>query len=90
MLNPITIRRKKCLIFFLCIAWPLIIFLTITAYRISKKKFKPVIAAIITGVTGIVAVFVSANVIGTMLIGDFRISYIFQNLIFLVLPWLVF
>lgn len=48
---------------FLCIAWPLIIFLTIKAYRISKKKFKPTIAVAIAGMTGIVSIFVSANAI---------------------------
>ena len=75
--------------YFMFVAWPLIIFLTIRANRISKKKFKPVTAAIITGMTGIVAVFVSANVIGALLIGEFKIRYIFSNLIFLVLPLLI-
>ena len=74
---------------FLCVAWPLVIFLTVMAYRISKKKFKPVIAAIIAGMTGIVAVFVSANIIGVLYMGHFRIRFIFRNLLFIVLPWLV-
>ena len=74
--------------YFMFVAWPLIIFLTRVAYRISKKKFKPVIAAIIAGMTGIVAIFVSANVIGALLTEQFRIRYIFHNLLFIVLPWL--
>jgi hypothetical protein len=72
------------------IAWALIIFLTSVAYRISLKKFKPVIAVLIAGLTGIVAVFLSANVIGALLIEQFGIRYIFRNLIFIVLPWLTF
>jgi len=75
--------------YFMFVAWPLVIFLTIRTYRISKKKFKPVIAAIIAGLTGIVAVFVSANVIGALYKGHFRIGDIFHNLIFIVVPWLV-
>ena len=72
---------------FLCVAWPLVIFLTIMAYRISKKKFKPIIAAVIAGATGIVAVFVSANAIGVWYsLGHSK--NIFENLVFIITPWL--
>ena len=70
------------------VEWLLVIYLTRVAYRISKRKFKPVIAAIIAGITGIVAVFVSANVIGALLTEQFEIRYIFHNLLFMALPWL--
>ena len=74
---------------FLCVAWPLIIFLTIMAYRISKKKFKPTIAVAIAGMTGIVAILVSANVIAVIYsMGYFQIGDILENLIFIVTPWL--
>ena len=76
--------------YFMFVAWALIIFLTRVAYRISLKKFKSDIAAIIAGMAGIVAVFVSANIIGALLTGNFRIRDIFHNLIFLVMPWLTF
>jgi hypothetical protein len=75
--------------YFMFVAWALIIFLTRVAYRISLKKFKPDIAATIAGLTGIVAVFVSANVIGALYMGHFKIGDIFRNLIFIVFPWLV-
>ena len=75
--------------YFMFAAWALIIFLTRVAYRISLKKFKPAIAAIIAGMTGIVAVLVCANIIGAFYRGQFRIDDIFHNLIFIVVPWLV-
>ena len=74
---------------FLCVAWPLVIFLTIMAYRISKNKFKPIIAVTIAGMTGVFAIVVSANVIGVWYsLGHFEISNIFENLVFIVIPWL--
>ena len=67
---------------FLCIEWPLVIFLTIMAYRISKKKFRPNIAKAIAGITGIVAIFVIANIVGVWFnMGRFEISDIFWNVL---------
>jgi xanthine/uracil permease len=74
---------------FLCVAWPLIVFLTIMAYRIAKKKFNHNIAVIIAGITGFIAALISGNAIGYWYsLGHFEIKDILRNLSYIFSLWL--
>ena len=47
---------------FLCIAWPIIIFISILAYRLIKKKYSSTTSIIIAGLTFVISVFVVSNI----------------------------
>jgi hypothetical protein len=74
---------------FLCIAWPIIIFLTVLAYRLVKEKYSQNIGLIIAAFTCIITIIVCSYAIANWYqMGRADIRDIFANLMFLITPWL--
>ena len=74
---------------FLCITWPIIIFLSILAFKRVRDKYSKKIAVIIAELAFIILVLIFSNSIAIWYnMGHFDISRVFSNIIILIIPWL--